>query len=127
MLQQPGSIRTSAKLLILQFDEYSIHQSSSIASSSSSSSSSIELTSLNSSSSSSSASSSASSSSLIFTFGSLAYFLTYSLILFSYAVLSRFIKLAASPFKGSEGFGYVKSCGRKVSKILEMSNIGDHV
>ncbi len=34
---------------------------------------------------------------------------------------------AASPFKGSVGFGYRKSCGRKTSKMLIISNIGDQV
>jgi len=28
---------------------------------------------------------------------------------------------AASPFNGSIGFGYVRSCGRKDSKILDKS------
>src|SRR5690606_68968 len=34
---------------------------------------------------------------------------------------------AASPFSGSVGFGYRSSCGRQTSKMLIMSNIGDHV
>lgn len=34
---------------------------------------------------------------------------------------------AASPFSGSAAFGYRRSCGRNVSKMLTMSNIGDHV
>ena len=34
---------------------------------------------------------------------------------------------AASPFSGSWGFGYVRSCGRKTSKMLIISYIGDQV
>lgn len=34
---------------------------------------------------------------------------------------------AASPFRGSVGFGYRRSCGKKTSKMLIMSNIGDQV
>lgn len=34
---------------------------------------------------------------------------------------------AASPFSGSVGFGYRRSCGRKTSNMLIMSNIGDQV
>ena len=34
---------------------------------------------------------------------------------------------AASPFRGSVGFGYRRSWGRKTSKILIISNMGDQV
>lgn len=36
-------------------------------------------------------------------------------------------RAAASPFSGSVGLGYRRSCGRKLSKMLIMSNMGDHV
>jgi hypothetical protein len=36
-------------------------------------------------------------------------------------------RAAASPFKGSVGLGYRSSCGRKTSKILIISNMGDQV
>lgn len=49
------------------------------------------------------------------------------LTLASYVLGSRSINDAASPFKGSLGLGYRKSWGRKTSKMLMRSNIGDHV
>lgn len=36
-------------------------------------------------------------------------------------------KAAASPFRGSVGLGYRRSWGRKTSKMLIMSNMGDQV
>jgi hypothetical protein len=49
------------------------------------------------------------------------------LTLSSYAFGSRSSMAAASPLSGSDGFGYRSSCGRKTSKMLIMSYIGDHV
>lgn len=37
------------------------------------------------------------------------------------------IKWAASPFSGSDGFGYIRSCGRNTSNTFFNSYIGDHV
>lgn len=34
---------------------------------------------------------------------------------------------AASPFRGSDAFGYSRSCGRNTVKMLTRSNMGDHV
>ena len=39
----------------------------------------------------------------------------------SYFALSLIIKAAASPFNGSDGFGYSKSCGRNTSKTFTRS------
>lgn len=49
------------------------------------------------------------------------------LTLASYALGSLSNNAAASPFKGSAAFGYRSNCGRNVSKMLTMSNMGDHV
>ena len=49
------------------------------------------------------------------------------LTLTSYVFGSRIRSAAASPFRGSVGFGYRRSCGRKTSNILIMSNMGDQV
>merc|ERR1719500_1934695 len=52
---------------------------------------------------------------------SVANFFTYSATFFLYSSgLWRYIA-AASPFNGSVGFGYVRSCGRKDSNMLERS------
>src|SRR3990167_1919785 len=45
----------------------------------------------------------------------------------SYSTGLVFSKLAASMLSGSEGFGYVRSCGRKLSKMFTSSYIGDQV
>lgn len=39
----------------------------------------------------------------------------------SYVALSRINKAAASPFKGSDGFGYNRSWGRNASKTFTKS------
>ena len=49
------------------------------------------------------------------------------LTLISYPFGSRIISAAASPFSGSVGLGYRRSCGRKTSKMLIMSYMGDQV
>lgn len=47
--------------------------------------------------------------------------------LFSQFFGSRMINAAASPFSGSAGLGYRNNCGRKTSKMLIMSYMGDQV
>ena len=47
--------------------------------------------------------------------------LTLPLTLFVYASGSRISRAAASPFRGSVGLGYSRSCGRKVSKMFNKS------
>lgn len=41
--------------------------------------------------------------------------------LWSYVARSRIIRAAASPFNGSDGLGYRRSCGRNTSKTLTRS------
>lgn len=45
----------------------------------------------------------------------------------SYPLGSLSINAAASPLRGSEGFGYRRRCGRKASNMFIMSYIGDQV
>lgn len=57
----------------------------------------------------------------------LAYYSTYCFILSLYFCSYLIWSWAASGFSGSDGFGYSKSYGRKTSKMLMRSYIGDHV
>ena len=55
-----------------------------------------------------------------------AYFWTYIFTLELYCSVLFICSWAASAFRGSDGLGYNKSYGRKTSKMLTRSYIGDH-